>query len=69
MSQLNRVADVLSRNTSTPGITVSAIAKAARVPKENVYKRICDLRHEGLRIYSNFRKVNGRRKMYYRLAV
>lgn len=69
MSQLNRVAEVLSRNTTSRGITVSAVAKAARVPKNNVYKRISDLRREGVPIESYFQKVNGKRKVYYHLAV
>jgi DNA-binding Lrp family transcriptional regulator len=69
MSQLTKVAKHLRRNNTGAGITVSALAKAAGVPKQNVYKRIYDLRVlEGRTIYSNYRMVNGRRKMYYRIA-
>lgn len=69
MSQLSRVAKVLRKNTKSPGITASAIAKAAGVPRTSVAKRISDLRNvEGHTIYSNFRTVNGTRKMFYRLA-
>lgn len=69
MSQLSRVAKALRRNTAQPGITAAAIAKAAGIPKATVYKRVSDLRLlEGKTIYSNFRNVNGRRKMYYRIA-
>lgn len=69
MSQLTRVAKALRKNTSQPGVTVAAIAKAAGCPKSSVYKRIYDLRTlEGKTIYSNFRRVNGERKMYYRIA-
>lgn len=69
MSQLARVAKALRRNNTGPGITAAAVAKAAGCPKESVYKRVSDLRNlEGRTIYSNYRNVNGRRKMYYRFA-
>lgn len=69
MSQLTRIAKVLRQNNTGPGITAAAVAKAAGVPKANVYKRVSDLRIlEGRTIYSNYRNVNGRRKMYYRFA-
>jgi hypothetical protein len=69
MSQLTRVAKVLRRNTSGPGVTPQQIAKLASVPVNTVYKRVHDLRvHEGRPIYSNYRKVNGKRRMFYRFA-
>lgn len=69
MSQLSRVAKVLRANTKTPGITPAKLAKLAGCPKASVAKRISDLRNiEGHTIYSNFRTVNGVRKMFYRLA-
>lgn len=69
MSQLSRVARVLRRHMSGPGIAVANLAKLAGVPKNTVYKRIADLRQESGRvIYSNYRKVNGSRKLYYRIA-
>lgn len=69
MSQIRKVAKVLRQNNKGAGITVAQIAKLTGVPKQSVYKRVYDLReNEGHRIYSNFRNVNGRRKMYYRFA-
>lgn len=69
MSQLSRVAKVLRRNNKGVGITVAQIAKLAGVPKASVSKRVYDLRTlEGKNIYSNYRIVNGERKMYYRFA-
>ena len=69
MSQLTRVAKFLRRNTEGAGITAAQLSKMAGVPKDSVYKRIYDLRvNEGKEIYSNYRNVNGKRKMYYRIA-
>ena len=69
MSQLTKVAKHLRRNSTGAGITAAKLAKLAGVPKQNVYKRIYDLRTlEGKTIYSNYRMVNGERKMYYRIA-
>jgi Mn-dependent DtxR family transcriptional regulator len=69
MSQINKIANVLERNPQYPGLTTAMIAKKTSVPKANVAKRVADLRSEGLRIYTNWRKVNGKRKAYYRMAV
>lgn len=69
MSQLSKVAKVLRANSNGAGITVAKIAKLTGVPKDSVYKRVYDLRSiEGKAIYSNYRNVNGKRKMYYRFA-
>ena len=69
MSQLTKIAKVLRRNNAGVGITAAKVAKLAGVPKDNVYKRVSDLRLlEGKTIYSNYRNVNGKRKMYYRFA-
>lgn len=69
MSQLSKVAKHLRRNSTGPGVTAAKLAKLSGVPKESVYKRVYDLRViEGKAIYSNFRMVNGQRKMYYRIA-
>lgn len=69
MSQLSKVAKQLRRNSTGAGITVARLAKLSGVPKSNVYKRIHDLRFlEGKTIYSNYRLVNGERKMYYRIG-
>lgn len=68
MAQIDKVANVLSRHNTGAGITASKVAKLARMPRESVAKRVYDLRTEGFRIYSNYRKVNGKRKLYYRMA-
>lgn len=69
MSQLSKVAKALRRNNTGAGITASQIAKLTGVPRESVMKRVSDLRlNEGKTIYSNYRNVNGKRKLYYRIA-
>lgn len=69
MSQLSKVAKVLRQNNKGAGITVAQITRLTGVPKTSVSKRVYDLRTlEGQTIYSNYRKVNGKRKMYYRFA-
>jgi hypothetical protein len=69
MSQLSKVAKHLRRHNTGPGVTAAKLAKLSGVPKESVYKRVYDLRTiEGKVIYSNYRTVNGQRKMYYRIA-
>lgn len=68
MSQLSKVAKALRRN-SDRGITAAQVARLSGAPKESVYKRVYDLRvNEGKTIYSNYRRVNGKRKMFYRIA-
>jgi DNA-binding Lrp family transcriptional regulator len=69
MSQLSKVAKALRNNNTGAGITVAQIAKMTGAPKESVYKRVSDLRvNEGKEIYSNYRTVGGKRKLYYRIA-
>lgn len=70
MSQISRVAKVLlRRKDSGSGITVAAIAKAAKMTKDSVYKRIYDLHTvEGVEVRRDYRMVNGKRKVYYSLA-
>ncbi len=69
MSHLSRVAKVLRRNTSGAGITAGRLAQLTGLSKDAVYKRVYDLRTlEGKTIYSNYRTVNGKRKMFYRFA-
>ena len=69
MSQLTRIAKHLRRNTDGPGITPGKLAFLAGVPKKAVYRRVSDLRNvEGKEIYSNTRAVNGRKRMFYRIA-
>ena len=45
----------------------SKVAKIARVPRENVSKRVADLR-EFYNIYTNYRNVDGKRTAFYRFA-
>jgi DNA-binding Lrp family transcriptional regulator len=67
-SQIRRIAKVLRANKRGAGITPDRLAQLAGVPKTSVYKRIHDLRNEsGQEIYSNFRTVDGRTVMYYRI--
>lgn len=62
---LERMENVLSRNTRTPGITASKIAKQVGTNRENVRRRIYELRNDfGLPIFTNKRNS----KTYYRLA-
>lgn len=69
MSQLSKVAKVLRQNNKGSGITVAQISRLTGVPKASVSKRVYDLRTlEGKTIYSNYRRVNGKRKMFYRFA-
>jgi len=69
MSHLTRVAKHLRRNTSGPGVTPGRLAFLAGIPKTAVYKRVHDLRVlEGKEIFSNYRTVNGKRKMFYRIC-
>ena len=69
MSQIRKVAKVLRQNTKGAGITVAQIARLTGVSKTSVSKRVYDLRTlEGKTIYSNYRTVNGKRKMFYRFA-
>lgn len=66
-TQMEKIENALLNHNATPGITPRAIAHLARVPLETVYKRVSDLR-EFYNIYSNYRTVNGKRKLFYRLA-
>ncbi len=69
MSHLSKIANVLRKNNKGAGITVAQITRLTGVPKASVSKRVYDLRTlEGKTIYSNYRNVNGKRKMYYRFA-
>ena len=67
-TQIEKIETALMNHSTGPGVTVSAIAKMAGVTKNTVYKRVADLR-EHYTIYSNYRNVNGKRKLFYRLAV
>ena len=66
-TQIEKIENVLLKHNAGPGITADAVARIARVPRENVTKRISDLR-EYYNIYTNWRKVDGKRTAFYRLA-
>lgn len=69
MSQLSRVAKHLKSNRRGPGITAGRLAFLAGIPKTAVYRRIYDLRTVIKKdVQSNWREVNGKRRMFYRLA-
>ena len=68
MSQIEKIARYLAKNNKGPGVTVAKIADRTGSTKDNVRKRVYDLRNEGFKIYSNYRKVNGERKLYYRMS-
>ncbi len=67
-SQIEKIETVLARYNTGAGITADKIASMARVPRENVSKRIYDLREWGYTIYTNYRNVKGKRTAFYRLA-
>ena len=66
-TQMEKIETALLNNTKTPGITAASISRMARVPLEAVGKRVHDLR-EFYTIYSNYRNVEGKRTLFYRLA-
>jgi biotin operon repressor len=68
MTQIDKIVEALAANEKSFGLTASMIAKKTRVPRENVRKRIHDLRNEGFLIHTNYRMVNGVRKAYYLMS-
>ena len=66
-TQIEKIENVLLKNNTGAGITADKVASLARVPREAVGKRVFDLR-EYYQIYTNYRKVNGKRTAFYRLA-
>ena len=66
-TQMEKIENVLLKNNTGAGITADAVARIARVPRENVAKRVADLR-EFYQIYTNYRNVDGKRTAFYRFA-
>jgi hypothetical protein len=66
-TQIEKIENVLLKHNAGPGITVDSISRMARVPRESVSKRVADLREE-YKIYTNYRKIDGKRTAFYRLA-
>lgn len=67
MAQLDRITTVLARNTKGPGISASKLAKLAKISPTNIYKRVSELRAGGVVIHKNYRLVNGKRMVHYRM--
>ena len=67
-TQIEKIETVLAKYNTGAGVTADKIASMARVPRENVSKRVYDLREWGYTIYTNWRTTNGKRTAYYRLA-
>lgn len=66
-TQIEKIENVLMRHNTGAGVTAESIARMAKVPYENVRKRVADLR-EFYDIYTNYRMVDGKRTAFYRLA-
>ncbi len=66
MTVLDKIETTLRKNTQTPGISASKLARLTGTSRENAVKRISDLRTKReLEIYTNTRGD----KTFYRLAV
>lgn len=63
-----RIEKALLRHAKGNGVSVDKLASLANVDKDNVYRRVADLRNEGLNILSESRIVKGERKTFYRIA-
>lgn len=68
MTQCEKIANVLRKNTKGAGITPARIAQLARVSRDAVYRRVSELRSDGMQIFTNSRKVDGKKQTYYRYA-
>ena len=66
-TQIEKIENVLIKYNVSPGVSAESISKRARVPLQNVYKRVHDLRAT-YNIYTNYRKVDGKRTAFYRFA-
>ena len=66
-TQIEKIENVLLKYNTGAGVTADSIARMARVPRENVGKRVYDLR-EYYQIYTNYRTVDGKRTAFYRLS-
>ncbi len=68
MSVIKKIFKNLDNNKSELGVSVATLASRAKTSRDNVYRRIYDLRTEGLRITSNVVMNKGKRKTYYRIG-
>lgn len=66
-SERNKIESVLRKYNTGPGVSPKSISKLTKVPIDNVYKRIYDLREYHV-IYTNYRMIKGQRKAFYRLS-
>jgi len=69
MAQLDRITNVLSRNNKGAGITAAKLARLAKVEPTNIYKRVSELRADGVVIHKNYRTINGKRMVHYRMPL
>lgn len=67
-TQIEKIENVLRKYNTGAGITADKVASLARVPRDNVSKRVYDLREWGYTIYTNYRDVKGKRTAFYRFA-
>lgn len=67
-TQIEKIENVLRKYNTGAGITADKVASLARVPRDNVGKRVYDLREWGYTIYTNYRNVKGKRTAFYRFA-
>lgn len=67
-TQIEKIENVLRRYNTGAGVTADKVASLARVPRDNVAKRVADLRDWGYTIYTNYRNINGKRTAFYRFA-
>jgi predicted Zn-ribbon and HTH transcriptional regulator len=66
MTQLERIEKVLRKN-GKKGLTAAQISNLARVDVDSVYRRVSELT-ERLSITKSTKTVNGRPKLYYKVA-
>jgi Mn-dependent DtxR family transcriptional regulator len=66
--RLNGVLDTLAENRGTPGVRTSTLRKKLKMTPNRLSDMVWRLRDEGHEIYTNYRKVDGKRVAFYRLA-
>lgn len=67
-SQLERIQKALIKNKTGKGVSATRLASLTKTPLDSVHKRIYDLRRAGAVITSNFERVKGQRKVFYKAA-
>jgi hypothetical protein len=67
MSVINTIYRNLEKSGSL-GVSVDTLVSRAKTSKANVYRRIYDLKNEGLDILTTTIMVKGKKKTYYRFS-